>query len=179
MEKGAHVRTAKPPCGECPNHTPKGDTHLPPKRETCVPQWNPVQPGGAPQCSQMGAPWDHPPQRWDGIDPRIHLLTPDDPPVASVAPLTPFVSSLPLPALTCPPKSHYQLCARTCEHTCAGVSAPPPCTERCFEGCQCAEGLLFDGARCVLPGTCGCLHQGRYFQVGAAPVPPSTAQFQP
>ncbi|RMC09520.1 hypothetical protein DUI87_13672 [Hirundo rustica rustica] len=66
--------------------------------------------------------------------------------------------------LTCPPKSHYQLCARTCEHTCAGVSAPPPCSERCFEGCQCAQGLLFDGARCVLPGTCGCLHQGRYFQ---------------
>uniref|UniRef100_A0A8C5IVV4 VWFD domain-containing protein n=1 Tax=Junco hyemalis TaxID=40217 RepID=A0A8C5IVV4_JUNHY len=81
--------------------------------------------------------------------------------------------------LTCPPKTHYQLCARTCEHTCAGVSAPPPCSERCFEGCQCTEGLLFDGARCVLPGTCGCLHQGRYFQVSVAPVPPSTAQFQP
>ncbi|NXU08580.1 FCGBP protein, partial [Pardalotus punctatus] len=58
--------------------------------------------------------------------------------------------------LACPAKSHYQLCARTCEHTCAGVSAPPPCSERCFEGCQCAEGLLFDGARCVPPGTCGC-----------------------
>lgn len=96
-----------------------------------------------------------------------------------LTPLTPFVSSLPLPALTCPAKSHYQLCARTCEHTCAGVSAPPPCSERCFEGCQCAEGLLFDGARCVLPGTCGCLHQGRYFQVRVAPVPPTTAQFQP
>uniref|UniRef100_A0A8U8BMI3 Uncharacterized protein n=1 Tax=Geospiza parvula TaxID=87175 RepID=A0A8U8BMI3_GEOPR len=82
-------------------------------------------------------------------------------------------------SLTCPPKSHYQLCARTCEHTCAGVSAPPPCSERCFEGCQCIEGLLFDGARCVLPGTCGCLHQGRYFQVSVAPVPPCTAQFQP
>ncbi|XP_059334435.1 IgGFc-binding protein-like [Ammospiza nelsoni] len=82
-------------------------------------------------------------------------------------------------SLTCPPKTHYQLCARTCEHTCAGVSAPSPCSERCFEGCQCAEGLLFDGARCVLPGTCGCLHQGRYFQVSVAPVPPSTAQFQP
>ncbi|KFO56971.1 IgGFc-binding protein, partial [Corvus brachyrhynchos] len=47
--------------------------------------------------------------------------------------------------LTCPPKSRYQLCARTCEHTCAGVSAPPPCSERCFEGCQCAEGLVSDG----------------------------------
>ncbi|NWW78947.1 FCGBP protein, partial [Climacteris rufus] len=57
---------------------------------------------------------------------------------------------------TCPPRSHYQLCARTCEHTCAGVLAPPPCSGRCFEGCQCADGLLFDGARCVPPGTCGC-----------------------
>ncbi|KAI1229560.1 hypothetical protein IHE44_0011826, partial [Lamprotornis superbus] len=78
--------------------------------------------------------------------------------------------------LTCPPKSHYQLCARTCEHTCAGVSAPPPCSERCFEGCQCAEGLLFDGARCVLPGTCGCLHQGRYFQIAETMLTPDCSQ---
>ncbi|XP_066196418.1 IgGFc-binding protein-like [Sylvia atricapilla] len=78
--------------------------------------------------------------------------------------------------LTCPPKSHYQLCARTCEHTCAGVSAPPPCSERCFEGCQCAEGLLFDGARCVLPGTCGCLHQGRYFQIAETILTPDCSQ---
>ncbi|NXK43328.1 FCGBP protein, partial [Piprites chloris] len=59
-------------------------------------------------------------------------------------------------ALPCPPGSRYQLCARTCDRTCAGVSAPPPCSERCFEGCQCSEGLLFDGARCVPPGSCGC-----------------------
>ncbi|XP_077048616.1 alpha-tectorin-like [Agelaius phoeniceus] len=67
-------------------------------------------------------------------------------------------------ALTCPTKSHYQLCACTCEHTCAGVSAPPPCSERCCEGCQCAEGLLFHGAA-ASSQTCGCLHQGRYFQL--------------
>ncbi|XP_071435827.1 IgGFc-binding protein [Pithys albifrons albifrons] len=67
--------------------------------------------------------------------------------------------------LSCPPHTRYQLCARTCERTCAGVSAPPPCTGRCFEGCQCSEGLLFDGARCVPPGSCGCFHQGRYFQI--------------
>ncbi|NXY18621.1 FCGBP protein, partial [Atrichornis clamosus] len=58
--------------------------------------------------------------------------------------------------LSCPPKSQYQLCARSCEHTCAGVSAQPPCSRRCFEGCQCTQGLLFDGARCVPPGSCGC-----------------------
>ncbi|XP_064495645.1 IgGFc-binding protein-like [Pseudopipra pipra] len=67
--------------------------------------------------------------------------------------------------LLCPPRSQYQLCARTCARTCAGVSAPPPCSGRCFEGCQCSEGLLFDGARCVPPGNCGCFHQGRYFQI--------------
>ncbi|NXC25172.1 FCGBP protein, partial [Campylorhamphus procurvoides] len=67
--------------------------------------------------------------------------------------------------LPCPPRTQYQLCARTCERTCAGVSAPPPCSGRCFEGCQCSEGLLFDGARCVPPGSCGCLYQGRYFQI--------------
>ncbi|KAM7070917.1 IgGFc-binding protein-like [Acridotheres tristis] len=87
-----------------------------------------------------------------------------------------FTECFHITALTCPPKSHYQLCARTCEHTCAGVSAPPPCSERCFEECQCAEGLLFDGARCVLPGTCGCLHRGRYFQIAETVLTPDCSQ---
>ncbi|NXG14222.1 FCGBP protein, partial [Grallaria varia] len=58
--------------------------------------------------------------------------------------------------LRCPPQSQYQLCARTDARTCAGVSALVPHSGRCFEGCQCLEGLLFDGARCVPPGSCGC-----------------------
>ncbi|XP_032942579.1 IgGFc-binding protein-like isoform X2 [Catharus ustulatus] len=78
--------------------------------------------------------------------------------------------------LTCPAKSHYQLCAHTCEHTCAGLSALPLFSECCFEGCQCAEGLLFDRVRYLLPGTCGCLHQGRYFQIAETMMTPDCSQ---
>ncbi|NXE29679.1 FCGBP protein, partial [Ardeotis kori] len=72
--------------------------------------------------------------------------------------------------LPCPPNSHYELCTRTCDHTCAGLSAPAPCTQRCFEGCQCDAGFFFNGAECVPADSCGCLYHGRYFEVGAATV---------
>ncbi|NWU73562.1 FCGBP protein, partial [Pterocles burchelli] len=58
--------------------------------------------------------------------------------------------------LSCPPHSHYELCTRTCDFTCASLSAPTPCSWRCFEGCQCDDGFLFDGAACVSLERCGC-----------------------
>ncbi|XP_074936282.1 IgGFc-binding protein-like, partial [Phalacrocorax aristotelis] len=70
--------------------------------------------------------------------------------------------------LSCPPNSHYELCTHTCEHTCASLSAITECTSKCFEGCQCNEGFLFNGDKCVPMDSCGCLHHGRYFKVGAA-----------
>ncbi|NXW52449.1 FCGBP protein, partial [Nyctiprogne leucopyga] len=60
------------------------------------------------------------------------------------------------PALSCPPHSHYELCTRTCDHTCATLSATTPCTHRCFEGCQCDPGFLFNGDECVPTDSCGC-----------------------
>ncbi|NWS50589.1 FCGBP protein, partial [Probosciger aterrimus] len=68
--------------------------------------------------------------------------------------------------LSCPPQSHYELCTRTCDFTCSSLSMPAPCTWRCFEGCQCDDGYLFDGDACVSLEQCGCLHQGRYFKAG-------------
>uniref|UniRef100_A0A8C4YAJ1 IgGFc-binding protein n=1 Tax=Gopherus evgoodei TaxID=1825980 RepID=A0A8C4YAJ1_9SAUR len=56
--------------------------------------------------------------------------------------------------LTCPAKSHYELCTRSCDFTCAGLSNSPQCTKRCFEGCQCDNRLLFDGESCVFPEVC-------------------------
>ncbi|XP_034612833.1 IgGFc-binding protein-like [Trachemys scripta elegans] len=67
-------------------------------------------------------------------------------------------------SLTCPAKSHYELCTRSCDFTCAGLSNSPQCTERCFEGCQCDNRLLFDGESCVFPGGCGCFRYGRYIK---------------
>ncbi|XP_071588839.1 IgGFc-binding protein-like isoform X2 [Heliangelus exortis] len=68
--------------------------------------------------------------------------------------------------LSCPPHSHYELCTRTCDFTCASLSVPPPCSWTCFEGCQCDDGFLFDGEACVSLEQCGCTHQGRYFKAG-------------
>ncbi|XP_009463262.1 PREDICTED: IgGFc-binding protein [Nipponia nippon] len=61
---------------------------------------------------------------------------------------------------------HYELCTRTCDHTCASLSASTRCTTKCFEGCQCDEGFLFNGNKCVSMDLCGCLHHGRYFEEG-------------
>ncbi|XP_035754318.1 IgGFc-binding protein-like [Egretta garzetta] len=69
-------------------------------------------------------------------------------------------------SLSCPPHSHYKLCTRTCDFTCASLSVPAPCSWTCFEGCQCDDGYLFDGEACVSLERCGCTHQGRYFKAG-------------
>uniref|UniRef100_A0A672TGZ4 VWFD domain-containing protein n=1 Tax=Strigops habroptila TaxID=2489341 RepID=A0A672TGZ4_STRHB len=74
------------------------------------------------------------------------------------------------PALSCPPHSHYSLCTHSCDLTCATISMTPPCTSRCFEGCECDQGFLFNGGECVPMDSCGCLHHGRYFEVGSLKV---------
>ncbi|XP_069552328.1 IgGFc-binding protein isoform X1 [Brachyistius frenatus] len=71
---------------------------------------------------------------------------------------------------SCPPHSHYELCADTCGGTCASFNAPFTCSESCFEGCQCDGGFVFDGAQCVPLENCGCGHNGRYLMVGQAVV---------
>ncbi|XP_074710555.1 IgGFc-binding protein [Strix uralensis] len=67
--------------------------------------------------------------------------------------------------LACPRNSHYELCTRSCDQTCASLSASTPCAPKCFEGCRCDDGFLFNGAECVRMESCGCLRRGRYFQI--------------
>ncbi|KAM9168752.1 IgGFc-binding protein-like [Mergus octosetaceus] len=67
--------------------------------------------------------------------------------------------------LSCPPDSHYELCARTCDQTCASLSTGSSCTSKCFEGCQCDEGFVFNGGECVPMESCGCMHRGRFFEI--------------
>ncbi|XP_074837549.1 IgGFc-binding protein-like [Carettochelys insculpta] len=66
--------------------------------------------------------------------------------------------------VSCPAKSHYELCTHSCDFTCAGLSSSPQCTERCFEGCQCDNRMLFDGESCVFPDGCGCFRYGKYIK---------------
>ncbi|XP_077193125.1 IgGFc-binding protein-like isoform X2 [Paroedura picta] len=68
--------------------------------------------------------------------------------------------------LSCPANSHYELCTRTCDYTCAALSAPSQCTGECFEGCQCDSGSVFDGEECVSMDKCGCSYDGRYIKAG-------------
>uniref|UniRef100_K7FKI2 Fc fragment of IgG binding protein n=1 Tax=Pelodiscus sinensis TaxID=13735 RepID=K7FKI2_PELSI len=49
---------------------------------------------------------------------------------------------------TCPANSHYELCTRSCDFTCAGLFSPAQCTAKCFEGCQCNAGYAFNGETC-------------------------------
>ncbi|XP_006036205.3 IgGFc-binding protein-like isoform X1 [Alligator sinensis] len=66
--------------------------------------------------------------------------------------------------LACPPHSRYEACTRSCDFTCASLSVPSQCAGRCFEGCQCDDGYMFDGESCVSMEQCGCLREGRYFK---------------
>ncbi|NXW39158.1 FCGBP protein, partial [Phaetusa simplex] len=78
--------------------------------------------------------------------------------------------------LSCPPNSRYELCTRSCDYACAGLSAGTRCTDKCFEGCRCDEGFLFNGAECVPAGSCGCLHRGRYFEIAETVLSPDCSQ---
>ncbi|KAM7382747.1 hypothetical protein PAMP_002464 [Pampus punctatissimus] len=71
---------------------------------------------------------------------------------------------------SCPQHSHYEVCADTCAGTCASFNDPFSCSESCFEGCQCDDGFVSDGNRCVPLDNCGCVHNGRYLTVGEAVV---------
>uniref|UniRef100_K7FN87 VWFD domain-containing protein n=1 Tax=Pelodiscus sinensis TaxID=13735 RepID=K7FN87_PELSI len=69
--------------------------------------------------------------------------------------------------LACPANSHYELCTRSCDFTCASLFAPVRCTGKCFEGCLCDPEYVSDGGVCVSMDKCGCVHNGRYIKVGA------------
>ncbi|KAM4735256.1 IgGFc-binding protein [Anableps anableps] len=71
---------------------------------------------------------------------------------------------------SCPPHSHYEVCANTCKETCASILQQVTCSERCFEGCQCDAGFVSDGIQCVPLDNCGCMHNNKYLTVGQAVV---------
>ncbi|XP_017564176.2 IgGFc-binding protein-like [Pygocentrus nattereri] len=71
--------------------------------------------------------------------------------------------------MTCPAKSHYELCADTCSSTCASLMMSHTCPV-CLEGCQCDEGYVFDGGECKPLSDCGCLVRGRYYKSGETTV---------
>ncbi|KAI4893837.1 hypothetical protein NFI96_020826 [Prochilodus magdalenae] len=71
--------------------------------------------------------------------------------------------------MTCPIRSHYELCADTCSSTCASLTVSYACPV-CQEGCQCDEGYVFDGSECKLVNDCGCLVDGKFYKSGETAV---------
>ncbi|XP_030611107.1 IgGFc-binding protein [Archocentrus centrarchus] len=67
--------------------------------------------------------------------------------------------------LDCPANSHYELCGIDCGHTCAS-SIDETCEQFCSEGCFCNEGFVKSGTRCVPVESCGCQHDGFYYNAG-------------
>ncbi|CAM5124515.1 unnamed protein product [Natator depressus] len=66
--------------------------------------------------------------------------------------------------LACPANSHYELCTRSCDFTCASLFAPAQCTGKCFEGCWCDPEYVSEGETCVSMDRCGCVHNGHYIK---------------
>ncbi|CAM4711688.1 unnamed protein product [Leuciscus chuanchicus] len=67
---------------------------------------------------------------------------------------------------TCPANTHYEVCGTSCPASCPSLSFPFQCTLQCQEGCQCNDGNVLNGDRCVPPTGCGCHYSGRYRQAG-------------
>ncbi|XP_066269259.1 zonadhesin-like [Branchiostoma lanceolatum] len=68
-------------------------------------------------------------------------------------------------AVNCPPNSHYSL-VTACPATCANPLAPMRCQRTTLPGCQCDEGYLLSGSRCVRAEECGCLQGDQYYALG-------------
>ncbi|XP_029063583.1 alpha-tectorin isoform X3 [Monodon monoceros] len=67
-------------------------------------------------------------------------------------------------AVTCPPNSHYESCVSVCQPRCAAIRLKSDCNHYCVEGCQCDAGYVLNGKSCILPHSCGCYSDGKYYE---------------
>ncbi|XP_058273847.1 MAM and LDL-receptor class A domain-containing protein 2 isoform X6 [Hemibagrus wyckioides] len=68
-------------------------------------------------------------------------------------------------SLACGSNSHFNACSSDCPATCSGLDAAEDCG-RCQERCDCDDGLLLSGDRCVPMEDCGCWVDGQHYQKG-------------
>ncbi|KAJ8289757.1 hypothetical protein GJAV_G00004990 [Gymnothorax javanicus] len=65
--------------------------------------------------------------------------------------------------LKCPDQSHASSSVDSCSSTCPEILSPGLC-KRQYEGCQCNDSLVFNGATCAPLSQCGCMLGGRYIK---------------
>ncbi|XP_060549962.1 IgGFc-binding protein-like isoform X2 [Pantherophis guttatus] len=68
--------------------------------------------------------------------------------------------------ISCPENSHYEACGNACPATCSDRSAPSTCRNTCAQICQCDEGFVRSGEKCVPVDTCNCVYQGVTYKAG-------------
>ncbi|XP_039259400.2 IgGFc-binding protein-like isoform X1 [Styela clava] len=76
---------------------------------------------------------------------------------------------LPVVIMHCPTNSHFESCMTECQLTCSDQDATK-CKantfmgDECVPGCQCDDGFVLDGERCVNATDCGCVsNEGEYY----------------
>lgn len=80
--------------------------------------------------------------------------------------LAPHGSPCPMADISCPPRSHYELCSQACSQTCSTIHMSGRCSMKtqCREGCVCDQGFVLSGGDCVPMSQCGCHHQDFYYK---------------
>ncbi|XP_077384324.1 IgGFc-binding protein [Festucalex cinctus] len=65
----------------------------------------------------------------------------------------------------CPDHSSPSGCVDSNSNSCPALLHPGSSADGCSGGCQCQNGRVFDGARCVPVSQCGCELHGRYIKL--------------
>ncbi|KAL6468240.1 hypothetical protein MHYP_G00239170 [Metynnis hypsauchen] len=68
-------------------------------------------------------------------------------------------------ALACRAHSHFNACSSECTATCSMLDATENC-ETCKERCECDDGFLLSGEKCVPADDCGCWVDGQHYGKG-------------
>ena len=67
--------------------------------------------------------------------------------------------------MDCPDNSVYSPAIVGCPRTCADPEAETQCEAIPQEGCQCKEGYVLSGEKCVIEDECGCFYNDQYYPV--------------